>query len=159
MSRSETREVKEVMMRPPSYARATQVPEAAATVAADHRREMPVGGTTEVDLIGANVGVRPTRLGAAARSLLAAGVVLGMLLDDWQRTQLLPAHQGHIVAGIVLLAAALAVLLTVHADGRHFSGASPDEWVLHVGLDAIGVSVILRVAIGRRWRFAGAGRP
>ena len=37
-----------------------------------------------------------------------------------------------------------------------------DEWVAHVGLNAIGVSIILHVAIGRRWPFAqglAAARP
>jgi hypothetical protein len=105
-------------------------------------------------------GVRSARLSAVAGSFVAAGVVLGMLLDGWPRTQLSPAHERLItLAGIVLLGTVLAVLLTVYADGRHFRRASPDEWVAHVGLNAIGVSVILHVAVGRRWPFAGAGVP
>jgi hypothetical protein len=83
-----------------------------------------------------------------------------MLLDGWLRTYLSPGRERLItLAGIVLLATALALLLTAYADGRHFTRASPDEWVSHVALDAIGVSVILHVAIGRRWPFAGAGMP
>jgi hypothetical protein len=31
---------------------------------------------------------------------------------------------------------------------------SADEWVTHVGLNALGVSIVLHVAIGRRWPFA-----
>ena len=48
-------------MRPLSYVRATHVGEAVATVAADPRREFLAGGTTEVDLIRANV-LRPDLL-------------------------------------------------------------------------------------------------
>ena len=59
----------------------------------------------------------------------------------------------------MLLGAALAVLLTAYADGRHFSRATPDEWVAHVGLNAIGVSVILHVAVGQRWPIAMGGKP
>ena len=105
-------------------------------------------------------GVRPGRLSAVTGSFVAAGLVLGMLLDGWLRTHVSPSRERLItLAGIVLLAVALAVLLTVYADGRHFTRASPDEWVSHTALSAIGVSVILHVAIGRRWPFAGAGMP
>ena len=105
-------------------------------------------------------GVRPARLSAVACAVVAAGLVLGMLLDGWLRTRLSPARERlATLAGIVLLGAALAVLLTAYADGRHFSRATPDEWVAHVGLNAIGVSVILHVAIGRRWPFAIGGKP
>jgi hypothetical protein len=34
-----------------------------------------------------------------------------------------------------------------------FTRASPDAWVAHAGLNAIAVSTILHVAIGRRWPF------
>jgi hypothetical protein len=105
-------------------------------------------------------GVRPARLSAAAGSVVAAGLVLGMLLDGWLRTRLSPARERIVtLAGIVLLAVALAALLTAYADGRHFTRATPDDWVAHVGLNAIGVSVILHVAIGRRWPFATGAQP
>jgi hypothetical protein len=120
-----------------------------------------IGGAVLTYVVAHDVGgVRSARLSAVAGSFVAAGVVLGMLLDGWPRTQLSPAHERLItLAGIVLLGTVLAVLLTVYADGRHFRRASPDEWVAHVGLNAIGVSVILHVAVGRRWPFAGAGVP
>jgi hypothetical protein len=120
-----------------------------------------IGGGVLTYVVAHDVGgVRPSRLSAVAGSCVAAGVVLGMLLDGWLRAQLSPARERLItLAGIVLLGAALAVLLTVYADGRHFRRASPDEWVAHVGLNAIAVSVILHVAIGRRWPFARAGMP
>jgi hypothetical protein len=105
-------------------------------------------------------GVRPARVSAVAGAIVAAGLLLGMLLDGWLRTRLSPASERLVtLAGIVLLATALAVLLTAYADGRHFSRATPDEWVAHVCLNAIGVSVILHVAIGRRWPIAMEGKP
>ena len=74
----------------------------------------------------------PGRLSAVAGSFVAAGLVLGMLLDGWLRRHVSPSRERLItLAGIVLLAVALAVLLTVYGDGRHFTCASPDEWVSH----------------------------
>jgi hypothetical protein len=46
------------------------------------------------------------------------------------------------------------VTLEAVAGDMRFTRASADEWVTHVGLNALGVSIILHVAIGRRWPFA-----
>jgi hypothetical protein len=120
-----------------------------------------IGGGVVTYVVAHSIGgVRPARLSAVAGSVVAAGLLLGMLLDGWLRTRLAPAQERLVTfAGIVLLATTFAVLLTAYADGRHFSRATPDEWVAHVGLNAIGVSVILHVAIGRRWPFARGGTP
>ena len=105
-------------------------------------------------------GVRPARLSAVAGSFVAAGLVVGMLLDGWVGRHSSPTYDRLVtLAAIALLAAALAALLIVYADGRHFTRARPDEWASYVGLGALGGSVILHVAIGRRWPFRGAGRP
>jgi hypothetical protein len=53
----------------------------------------------------------------------------------------------------LVLAALMAWALHAVAEGLHFTRASADVWVAHVGLNAIGVSIILHVAIGRRWPF------
>jgi hypothetical protein len=46
---------------------------------------------------------------------------------------------------------------TVARRGRLFVGplaqVSPDEWVEHAALNALSISIILHVAIGRRWPF------
>jgi hypothetical protein len=54
----------------------------------------------------------------------------------------------------VLVAAALYGALTALAHQANWTTATPEEWVAYAGLNAIGVGVILHVAIGRRWPFA-----
>ena len=54
------------------------------------------------------------------------------------------------------LTAALYAALTAYAGSVPFTSATGEEWVAHTGLNAIGVAVILHVAIGRRWPFAAA---
>jgi hypothetical protein len=68
-----------------------------------------------------------------------------MLLEGWPRSRL--AALGAIVA----LAVALELLLQAYAAGRDWTRVDADDWVAHVGLNAIGVAVILHVAVGRRW--------
>lgn len=93
------------------------------------------------------VGREP--LAAFAGCFVAAALTFGMLLESWlDRTATL-------IAAIVL-AAVLAVALRAVAAGVTFTRASADDWVAHVGLNALGVSIILHVAIGRRWPFASA---
>jgi len=46
--------------------------------------------------------------------------------------------------------------LTAYARSVPLTSATGEEWVAHAGLNAIGVAVILHVAIGRRWPFAAA---
>jgi hypothetical protein len=57
----------------------------------------------------------------------------------------------------------LAPALYGVADGLRFTRASEDAWVTHVALNALSASVLLHVAVGRRWPFAGgaaaAGAP
>ena len=48
----------------------------------------------------------------------------------------------------------LVVALRAAATTMSFTRVTPDEWVTHVGLNAIAMSTLLHVAIGRRWPFA-----
>jgi hypothetical protein len=83
---------------------------------------------------------------AWAGCFVAAAVLLGMLLEGWlDRAAILPAML--VVAGL------LAAVLWLAAGDIHFTRASADEWVAHASLNAIAVSAILHVAVGRRWPF------
>jgi len=73
-----------------------------------------------------------------------------MLFEGWLRGRVVP------LAATVALAAVLFAALTAYAESVPFTSATSAEWVAHAGLNAIGVSVILHVAIGRRWPFAPA---
>jgi hypothetical protein len=48
--------------------------------------------------------------------------------------------------------------LTAYAHATDWTRAVPEEWVSYAGRNAIGVGVILHVAIGRRWPFAAPKR-
>jgi hypothetical protein len=48
----------------------------------------------------------------------------------------------------------LAPALYAVADGLRLTRASEDAWVTHVALNALSASVLLHVAVGRRWPFA-----
>jgi len=85
---------------------------------------------------------------AAAGVFIAAGLLGGMLLEGAFRSR--PA----VLAATVLLAVALYAALAEYASGVDWTRATAAEWIAHAGLNAIGVAVILHVAIGRRWPFA-----
>jgi signal transduction histidine kinase len=52
----------------------------------------------------------------------------------------------------------VATALTAIADSARLTIAKPDEWVAFACLNAIGLGVILHVAVGRRWPFATASQ-
>jgi hypothetical protein len=47
--------------------------------------------------------------------------------------------------------------VSAYAGHLHWTNVHPIEWVDHVMLNAIALSVILHVAIGRRWPFGVHG--
>jgi hypothetical protein len=95
----------------------------------------------------AGVGTDP--LAAYAACFVAAALVLGMLLEGW-------LSRSVTVIAAVALAAVLALTLYAVAGSLRFTRASADAWVTHVALNALSASVLLHVAIGRRWPFAAA---
>ncbi|WP_143043957.1 hypothetical protein [Nonomuraea jiangxiensis] len=99
-------------------------------------------------------GVRPDAVTAAAGQFVAAGLVVGVLFEGWLQNRLPPAAERVVaLAAVLLLAAVLAGALTAYAGTVTWDRATAADWVGHAGLNAIGVSVILHVAIARRWPF------
>jgi hypothetical protein len=94
----------------------------------------------------AGVGTEP--LGAYAACFLAAALLLGMQFEGW-------LNRSVTVIAAVALAAGLAAALYAVAGGLRFTRASGDAWVTHVALNALSASVLLHVAVGRRWPLAG----
>jgi hypothetical protein len=84
---------------------------------------------------------------AVAGCVVAAGLVVGMLLD---------AGMGRTLgtAVVLLVAAAMFAALSAIAGAFTFTRAGAEDWVAHASLNAIGLSIILHVALGRRWPFA-----
>jgi hypothetical protein len=90
------------------------------------------------------------RFGAKIGSLLGAG-----FFSTWSSGTIcapVPPRSAALAAALTLTAV-LGVALLAAADGIEFTRASPDEWVEHVGLNVLGVSIILHVEVGRRWPF------
>ena len=89
------------------------------------------------------VGASSTAIGAVGGSAIAAGLVVAMLFEREQS-----------LLALTLLTAALYLGLEAVAAAVDWVRATPDEWVAHAAMNAIGASVILHVAIGQRWPFA-----
>jgi hypothetical protein len=96
----------------------------------------------------ATLDVEPGVVSAAAGAFVAAGLVVAMLFEGR-----IGSRAGSL-ATVAGLAAGLYGGLTAYADRLTWTVTRPAEWVAHATLNAIGVAVILHVAIGRRWPFA-----
>ena len=70
-----------------------------------------------------------------------------MLLEGWLGRSIT-------LIAAVALAAVLALALYASPASLRFTRASTDAWVTHVALNAISMSALLHVAVGRRWPFA-----
>jgi hypothetical protein len=107
-----------------------------------------VAGGCLAYMLLSRAGLRPAAIGAAMGSVVAAGLVVGMLFEGW-----LESRAAGLIA-VAVVAALLYLALTAYAEGSAWTRAEPEEWVAYAGLNAIGAGVILHVAIGRRWPFA-----
>ena len=96
-----------------------------------------------------------SRLAAVAGCFVAAGLLLVMLVEGWAERLLRPAARAAIQHATLASAALLAVLLGAAADALPLTRVTADDWVEHAALNALGVSIILHVAVGRRRPFAG----
>lgn len=112
------------------------------------------GGCLAYALIDGVGGVEPATITAAAGGLIAAGLVISMLFEGAIRPHVTAVVDRLLsVTVIVALAAALFYGLSAYADSLSWTHVEPKAWVTHVELNALSVSVILHVAIGRRWPF------
>jgi hypothetical protein len=103
-------------------------------------------------------GVAAVMMIALAGSFIAAALVTGLLFDGWLPRSPRPSWcRPAAVALDLALAAVLYAPVNAYADHLHWTTAHPIEWVAHVMLNAMALSVILHVAIGRRWPFGSPG--
>ena len=91
----------------------------------------------------AGVAIEAPTITAAAGCFVAAGLLVGGML-----------FEAHSALAALLLAAALFGGLSALADAF---GVDRDAWVTHASLNALAVSTILHVAVGRRWPFRASG--
>jgi hypothetical protein len=112
------------------------------------------GGLGTYAIASSLLAAESVRIAAIAGCFIASGLLTGMLFEGWFDTPARPFHRVTVFGFTVLLTAAMAAALFGVADSRHFVGVQPDDWVEHVALNALSSSIILHVAIGRRWPFA-----
>ncbi|WP_314173235.1 hypothetical protein [Streptomyces winkii] len=100
-----------------------------------HALDMPVGQVT-----------------AACGCGVAALLLVAMLFDRWPWTQLSPpAGRTGVVITSIAVAGLLYWALYSYADTVEWGRVRPDGWVSYTALNAIGLGVILHVAIWKRW--------
>ncbi|HEY2303941.1 MAG TPA: hypothetical protein VGH66_18720, partial [Acidimicrobiales bacterium] len=105
------------------------------------------GGVLSYVLLHGIAHIEPERIGAAAGLFVAAGLLLGMLMEGWLEPHLPPTAERVVTfIAVTVLAVALWAALHAIAGHLHWTRATPDQWVEHVALNAIAVSVILHVA-------------
>ena len=105
-------------------------------------------------------GVRPATISAVGGAAVAAGLVLGVQFEGWLDSLFLPGHARLVDLTVVAIGTAVIYLgLTAYAHATDWTRAAPEEWVSYAGLNAIGVGVLLHVAVGHRWPFALPERP
>lgn len=97
------------------------------------------------------LGLDAPRISAVAGCFIAAGLLVGMLFEGSFSGR---AERPLLVLATVALAALLAAGLSAFAGTMQLTRVGTAEWVEHASLKALSTSIILHVAIGRRWPFA-----
>lgn len=111
------------------------------------------GGIVTYLVLHEVLGLTPAQISALGGCFIAAGLSLGMLFEGWLSNPDLRVERATLLVATLVLAALLTVVLRASADALHLEGTSADEWVTHAALNALSISIILHVAIGRRWPF------
>jgi hypothetical protein len=105
------------------------------------------GGWVAYRVLVVVAGLTPGSIAAAAGSVVAAGLVVGMLFEGW-----LDSLRG--AGAVAAVAALLYAGLQALAHAAAWTRAGPEAWTAYAGLNAISIAVLMHVAIGRRWPFA-----
>jgi len=95
-------------------------------------------GTGLVTFLLVRLVLEPATVVAAGGCFIAAGMTIGMLLET-----------GGAIAALVLAAVLFGVLWALAGA----FGVEHQDWVAHAALNALPVSIILHVGVGRRWPF------
>jgi hypothetical protein len=133
----------------------TTIPGRAARLASAH--VLVIGGGVLTYLTAHSLlGVPDAWTAAVAGCFIAGGLLLGMLLDGRLRDGDDPAGRVPLLLVSLALTATLAVGLVAAAGLVHLGRISEADWVEHASLNALSTSIILHVAIGRRWPFRSA---
>jgi hypothetical protein len=100
-------------------------------------------------ILSSGLGLEGDTISAVCGCVIAGGLLAGMLFEGWPRR----AGRWGTLALVAVVSAVVYTLLGRLADVFSWQRATPADWVSYVGLNAIGLPVILHVGIGRRWPF------
>jgi len=105
------------------------------------------GGIVSYLVLRQLLELTPSRIAALSGCFIAAGLLIGMLFEGWL------SNRAALLVITLTLTAVSAVALQATAGAMHLTHSAADDWVGHATLNALAVSTILHVAIGRRWPF------
>jgi hypothetical protein len=113
------------------------------------------GGSLAYLALAHAADLKPATISAVAGSVVASGLIVGMLFEGCLSSRL-PARRARpaSVGAVAVVAALLYLAIGAYANAVDWTRAAPEEWIAYAGLNAIGAGVILHVAVGRRWPFA-----
>jgi hypothetical protein len=92
-------------------------------------------------------GFEPVAVTAAGGCFVAGGLLVGMLFE-------LAADPPLALVAALLVSAGLFALLAALAAAFSFGRATADDWIAHASLNALAVSTLLYVGVGRRRPFS-----
>jgi hypothetical protein len=120
------------------------------------------GGLLSYVVLHAVFGVAAATIAAVAGCFIASGLLLGVQFENVLRGRL-PSHleRSALLLMTIALTATFDGLLSAAADAIHLTRVRSDDWVEHASLNALSTSILLHVAVGRRWPFGAAegGHP
>jgi hypothetical protein len=111
-------------------------------------------GTAATLALAGLFGMPGPRVSATAACFVAAALVVGMLFEGAGLGGRSAALERIVALVLVVVGAGLLDrALARYAGGVQWRRASDEAWVTHAALNALAVSVILHVGVGRRWPF------
>jgi hypothetical protein len=113
------------------------------------------GGTYAAMRAGA--GLAPALIGAICGCVLAGVLVAAMLFESWPGALLKSPGAGRVVTLAISAAAAVVFYyaMAAYANSVSWIRGAPNDWITSATLSFAGVGIILHVAVGLRWPFAG----
>jgi hypothetical protein len=112
------------------------------------------GGLLSYAVLHVALGLDSPTIAAVAGCFIASGLLVGVQFENVLHGRL-PGHLERLALLLLTIASAAALdgLLTAAADAIHLTRVRSADWVEHASLNALSTSILLHVAVGRRWPF------
>jgi hypothetical protein len=117
------------------------------------------GGLLSYLVLHALLGFGALSIAAVAGCFIASGLLLAIQFEDVLRGRMgASAERGSLLLLTIAATALLAALLEIAAGSMHLTRVHSQDWIEHASLNALSTSILLHVAVGKRWPFGNAGR-